>query len=134
MKYFLISLLLILIPIPVNAVENQIKFKYNLIVKENCIRPEIVKILHVTLETSPETIDGFVWVTSAWRPGNISKHSKCEAFDIRVKNVVGFDLDTFSYNSTVAKWAEKIKKRLGSAYTVIYGVPKHFNHIHIQHN
>jgi hypothetical protein len=87
--------------------------------------------LDVVLETSPETTDGKVWVMSAWRPGE-GAHSWGEAFDIRVKNVKGFDVKTFAYNKIVAAWAEQIRRELGPEYDVVYGSESHFNHIHVE--
>jgi len=95
--------------------------------------PEIRRILDVARETAPKLKDNTVWVTGGWRPGE-GKHSSGEAFDIRVKNVEGFNLVTFEYNETVAKWARDMQKLLGSDYDVIYGAPKHLNHIHCEYD
>jgi hypothetical protein len=96
--------------------------------------PEIARILLVAKATAPRTTDDTVWVTSAWAPVEHGLHNKGEAFDIRVRNVVGFDIETFQYCKEVEAWVYRIQEQLGSDYDVVYGDSKHLNHIHIEYD
>lgn len=95
--------------------------------------PEIRVMLDVVRETAPELTDNTVWITGAWRPDN-TKHGSGEAFDIRIKNVKGFNTGTFAYNKIVAAWVKRVKVRLGPDYDVIYGNSKHMNHFHSEYD
>ena len=104
-----------------------LKLTPHVIINGKHFDPDIHLMLYVSVITAPPTRDGIIWVTSAWRPNG--KHSTNEAFDIRIKNVKGF---TYSYNTIVANWAERIRSHLGYKYDVLYGDPDHMDHIHIE--
>lgn len=96
--------------------------------------PEIAQILYVVQETAPETRDNTIWVTRAWAEENRGTHAAGEAFDIRIKNVVGFNIVTFQYCKEVEAWVYRIREQLGSDYDVVYGNSKHMNHMHIEYD
>jgi len=87
-------------------------------------------MLATVIAEAPPTTDGRVWVTSAWRPGDTTLHSTGEAYDIRIKNVKGFDVESFTYNELVALWARNVQRKLGSDYDIVYET----NHIHLEYD
>ena len=65
-------------------------YKDSAIIKPGCLRPHMIELLLALLATSPDTHDGIMWVTEAWRPARHTDdaHTWCNAFDIRSKNVI----------------------------------------------
>ncbi len=112
-------------------IRNGLIFQKNVIILERALAPEILLMLETVVATAPPTTDGLVWVTDGWRPDPNSKHYYGEAFDIRIKNVKGFDIEKFSYSKIVARWAENLQRKLGPDYDVVYG-GDHLNHIHVE--
>lgn len=94
------------------------------------VEPEMLRILEAVEITAPETRDGVIWITSAYRTSSGSKHRTGEAFDIRIKNVKGFDLETFAYNTIIQNWADRLSKSLGPNYDVVYET----NHLHVEYD
>lgn len=89
--------------------------------------PEVRCILDIARDTAPDMTDGAVWVTSA-NDGNhmdTSKHYSNEAFDLRVRNVVG-------KHPAVMEWCAIMREKLGKDYDIIYGDPAHMDHIHAE--
>jgi hypothetical protein len=111
----------------------ELKFKKGVAIVGRHFAPEVRVILDVVVATAPEMTDNTVWVTNAWRD-DATRHGTGEAFDIRIKNVKGFNLETFAYNKTVAAWVKRVKERLGPDYDVIYGNSKHLNHFHVEYD
>ncbi len=95
---------------------------------------KVARILHVVKLTAPKTRDNTVWVTRAWADEDHGKHATGEAFDVRVKNVVGFNTETFQYCKEVEAWVIRIREQLGPGYDVVYGDSKHLNHMHIEYD
>lgn len=125
---------LLFTPTILHGEQNQLRFLDTVKINGEYFSPEMYKIIQSIILTSPETVDGYVWITSAWRPEKNSKHSQNHALDVRVKNVKGFDMTTFMLNKVVAEWARRIQANLGDDYDVIYGVPGHYNHIHCEYD
>jgi len=75
--------------------------------------------------------DNIVLVTQAYRSDK-SKHGSGEAFDIRIKNIIGFK--GFVYNKKAAEWAQKMRNKLGPDYDVVYGDSEHLDHIHCEYD
>jgi len=120
---------------PTDTVREQVELKFtnDVVIVGRHFAPEIRIILDGVMDTAPEMTDDTVWVTSAWRADD-TKHGTGEAFDIRIKNVKGFNLETFAYNKIVAAWVKRVKERLGPDYDVIYGNSKHLNHFHVEYD
>ena len=77
--------------------------------------PEMVRILNVARATAPLLTDGAVWVTAANDGMHMatSLHYKNRAFDIRIKNIDGDEIDG------AQTWVERMKLALGDDYDVI---------------
>lgn len=89
--------------------------------------PEMVRILDVARLCAPETKDRAVWVTSANDGEHMedSKHYSNQAFDIRVRNVVGG-------HPAILNWCAHMRHMLGDDYDIIYGDKNHLDHIHVE--
>jgi hypothetical protein len=104
--------------------------------------PPIAKILSAICLEAPEMVGGVVCITSTWRPAAdpASWHHSGTAVDLRTGvdgatrrgAVVGLTRETRIENCR--GWATRIKLRLGIDYDVIFGDPKHIDHIHIEHD
>ncbi len=97
---------------------------------KNCVKingrhfsPEVRRILDVAVATAPETVGGSVVVTSGndsrHMPG--SKHYTNEAFDIRIRNVIGG-------HPVSRTWVAKMSLALGEDYDVVLEC----DHIHAE--
>ncbi len=67
----------------------ELQFKAGVRVKPPHFLPHASVILTVALETAPNTTDGIVWITEAYREPQhpTDLHPLCLAFDLRVHNI-----------------------------------------------
>lgn len=100
---------------------SELAFKENVRLRPGCFLPHMVRLLEVLLETAPETRDGRVVITEAWRdplhPDDA--HTWCNAFDVRSRNVI-HDGDLIS---EMLAWASRARVLLGSPHwhIVVHG-------------
>lgn len=96
-------------------------------------------MVRVAAETAPTLRDNTLVLTEAWRPGHSqsSLHPACKAVDIRAVDdgdrpgaIVGADKD--DQIEAGARWAERMRKKLGDNYDVCFGDASHINHIHLE--
>jgi len=96
-------------------------------------------MVRVAAETAPTLRDNTMMLTEAWRPGHAqaSLHPACKALDIRAVDhsdrpgaIVGIDDEERIRIGD--RWAERMRKKLGDNYDVVFGDANHINHIHLE--
>ena len=98
-------------------------FKTGVIVNGAHMYEEIALIIQVARNTAPPTVDNAVWVTSAndSRHMTNSKHYSNEAFDIRIRNLVGG-------HAAARTWVANMQHELGDDYDCVL----ESDHAHIE--
>jgi hypothetical protein len=99
------------------------------------MEPKVMQILQAVNDSAPA---GYIpTITSAHdgrhRPDSL--HYKDAAFDIRVKDYPGFDLQRFEETRRVIDlWIIRIKNLLSppADYDIVFGNKQHRDHIHIE--
>ena len=101
--------------------------------------PEIATIVRAAAETAPSLVENTLIITEGWRPGvpQASLHPACKAVDIRAIDdamrpgaIVGEDDEQKLLYG--ARWAARLREKLGTDFDVVFGPPNHLNHIHIE--
>ncbi|TFH40902.1 MAG: hypothetical protein E4H01_15780 [Lysobacterales bacterium] len=66
------------------------RYKAGVTVRNTHELPHIAKIRDVAVATAPDTADGIMWITEAWRPPrhHDDAHTWCCAFDLRIHNIL----------------------------------------------
>jgi len=87
-------------------------FKDGVRLRAACFAPHMVRLLTVLLSVAPDTRDGCMVVTEAWRKPRHpdDAHTWCNAFDIRSRNVI----HEGSLEPAMLAWASRAKASLDS--------------------
>lgn len=111
------------------------KFKKSVSIKKFS-NPAAMKILQVVQDTAPVGYEPTVTSGQDGKHMKGSKHNSGQAFDIRTRDYPGFNL-YFNYRATrylIWEWIKRMRINglNKSEYDIIFDIPKHRNHIHIE--
>ena len=101
--------------------------------------PEVAAIVRAACETAPTLVDNTLVITEGWRMANQSNslHPACKALDIRAVDpmnrpgAISGSTDSKRIEQG-HKWAERLQAKLGTDFDVVFGPPRHLNHIHVE--
>ena len=95
---------------------------------------KVMQILQAVQATVPENYEPTVTSANDSKHKPDSLHYQDRAFDIRVKDYPGFDLNRFEETRWVIdEWIARMREILNEyEYDIVFGDAKHRNHIHIE--
>ncbi len=108
--------------------------------------PMLCRIIAIAAETAPPLRSDVLVVTEGWRRarqgGKRDLHARFKAVDFRtgVESPLMEGAVLASPNSRIGRfraaklWSERMAERLGSDCDIVFGPPKHIDHIHAEHD
>lgn len=101
--------------------------------------PEVSAMIRHAAETCPPLTDDTMVIVEGWRdgPAGASLHSASKAIDIRAVDSLGRPgaICGKTQDDQIEAgrlWAHRLRQKLGNCYDVVFGDPRHINHLHVE--
>lgn len=97
---------------------NCLKISNDVYLTARCLRT-MGPVIEAALELWPDTIDGYVWITSAFRDGDLKLHGRHSAIDLRVWNILRWkEMDESGRQNLVNEVGGELRARISEDYDV----------------